>query len=343
MALAMATHPPDEASPRLPRRLRAVEEPLPPRPMTRGECEAGPRPCPWVSCRYHLAVDVTATQARFIRPELPVENMADTCALDVAVQRPEGLRQEDVAAILDLSIESIRQTEIASRAGMRLAGGPALRALHAEGGGRNPADDVEEIGDTAPMFWREDGKSESETSADLAEVWSSRVIALVAGRIPLAMAARAATSGTWSDGDENEEQPGEQVSPSEEDDMPKTEQEVRKAIVELLGTAPRTIKELAEATGEESGRVSGILSALKAGGQAHGIAGGKASKWHPGPRPEKPAKKAAKPKAPAKPRPLPPVEVPTFVPAPAPERPAFDQVFALLSSAERVALAASLL
>lgn len=293
MALAMTTHPPDEAPPRPSRRLRVVEEA---RPRTRGECEDGPRPCPWVSCRYHLAVDVTATQTKVIRPELPVEEMADTCALDVAVQHPEGLRQEDVAAILDLSIESIRQTEIASRAGMRLAGGPDLRALHAEGGGRNPADEVEEIGDTAPMFWRPDDKSEAEVREELAEAWSSKVVALVVGaRLPLVMAARAATRGTWSD---EEEQPGERALPEdEEDDMPKTETEVRKAIADLLAAGPRTVAELAELTEEEPGRVSGILGALRENGQAHGVAGGKASKWHAGPRPEKPAKAPSKPKA----------------------------------------------
>lgn len=33
------------------------EEPR--RPRTRGECLGGYRPCPWVSCRHHLGVDVT--------------------------------------------------------------------------------------------------------------------------------------------------------------------------------------------------------------------------------------------------------------------------------------------
>ncbi len=28
------------------------------RPKTRGECASGPRPCPWVSCRHHLYLDV---------------------------------------------------------------------------------------------------------------------------------------------------------------------------------------------------------------------------------------------------------------------------------------------
>jgi hypothetical protein len=36
------------------------------RPRVRGDCEEGPRPCPWVQCRYHL------------------EHEKWTCALDVA-------------------------------------------------------------------------------------------------------------------------------------------------------------------------------------------------------------------------------------------------------------------
>ncbi len=30
------------------------------RPKWRSDCEGGPRPCPWTTCRYHLAFDVTS-------------------------------------------------------------------------------------------------------------------------------------------------------------------------------------------------------------------------------------------------------------------------------------------
>jgi hypothetical protein len=33
------------------------------RPRTRGECRAGPRPCPWIGCRYHLLIEVTPSGA----------------------------------------------------------------------------------------------------------------------------------------------------------------------------------------------------------------------------------------------------------------------------------------
>lgn len=29
------------------------------RPTTRAECRNGPRPCPWIGCRYHLLIEVT--------------------------------------------------------------------------------------------------------------------------------------------------------------------------------------------------------------------------------------------------------------------------------------------
>jgi hypothetical protein len=37
---------------------RGIPALWPRRPRNRSECKDGPRPCPWVSCRYHLALDV---------------------------------------------------------------------------------------------------------------------------------------------------------------------------------------------------------------------------------------------------------------------------------------------
>jgi hypothetical protein len=33
------------------------------RPQRRSDCEDGPRPCPWVGCRYHLWADVSIAGA----------------------------------------------------------------------------------------------------------------------------------------------------------------------------------------------------------------------------------------------------------------------------------------
>lgn len=64
-------------------------------PMTRADCIDAPRPCPLVSCRYHLLVDVAEARARLVTARPFRENDIDsivralhdmpaTCALDVA-------------------------------------------------------------------------------------------------------------------------------------------------------------------------------------------------------------------------------------------------------------------
>ena len=64
------------------------------RPKTRGECVDGPRPCPWVSCRHHLFLDVK--DGKFIRYNFPgreLDDLAETCALDVADKGKHTLEQ----------------------------------------------------------------------------------------------------------------------------------------------------------------------------------------------------------------------------------------------------------
>jgi hypothetical protein len=82
------------------------------RPRTRAECEDGPRPCPHVSCRHHLYLDVSpqtgAIKLNF--PDLEVWEMAISCALDVADDG--GVTLEDVGSIMNLTRERIRQMEI---------------------------------------------------------------------------------------------------------------------------------------------------------------------------------------------------------------------------------------
>lgn len=82
------------------------------RPKTRAECAEGPRPCPHVSCRHHLFLDVSprtgAIKLNF--PDLEVWELAVSCALDVADAGAVTL--EDVGAILNLTRERIRQLEL---------------------------------------------------------------------------------------------------------------------------------------------------------------------------------------------------------------------------------------
>ena len=82
------------------------------KPRTRAECVDGPRPCPYVSCKHHLYIDVSprtgAIKLNF--PDLDVWEMTESCALDVADRG--GTTLEDVGAIMNLTRERIRQVEV---------------------------------------------------------------------------------------------------------------------------------------------------------------------------------------------------------------------------------------
>ena len=81
------------------------------RPAHRTECAEGPRPCPWVSCRFHLYLDVNpATGSIKVNfPDLEVWEMRETCALYVADRW--GITLEEIGVILNLTRERIRQLE----------------------------------------------------------------------------------------------------------------------------------------------------------------------------------------------------------------------------------------
>jgi hypothetical protein len=81
------------------------------RPLSRGDCRNAPRPCPWVSCKYHLYLDIVP-QSGSIKmnfPDLEVWEMTETCALDVADRG--GTTLEEVGVLLNLTRERIRQVE----------------------------------------------------------------------------------------------------------------------------------------------------------------------------------------------------------------------------------------
>jgi hypothetical protein len=94
-----------------------LETELGPRPRVRSECKDGPRPCPWVGCRYHLYLDTyttgdpeNPTPGLIIHhPELDPLELPETCLLDLAEHGPFTLAQ--IGELFDLSRERIRQIE----------------------------------------------------------------------------------------------------------------------------------------------------------------------------------------------------------------------------------------
>jgi hypothetical protein len=87
------------------------------RPRTRGDCESGERPCPWVSCKWNLYLDVDPCGSiKYNFPSLEPGEMKTSCALDVA-DHPQGdtlggeSTLDEVAQALHLTRERVRQIE----------------------------------------------------------------------------------------------------------------------------------------------------------------------------------------------------------------------------------------
>ena len=82
------------------------------RPQLREDCRTAERPCPYVSCKYHLYLDINqetgSIKVNF--PDLEVWEMSETCALDVADRG--GITLEEVGELVNLTRERIRQVEV---------------------------------------------------------------------------------------------------------------------------------------------------------------------------------------------------------------------------------------
>jgi hypothetical protein len=110
------------------------------RPVTRGDCAGGQRPCPWVSCRHHLYLDVERGGSMTLHfPHLEVGELAATCSLDVAEAAALRVRELDegsiprtddhgamscgeVGALMNLDRERVRQVEFIALRRLRRRG-----------------------------------------------------------------------------------------------------------------------------------------------------------------------------------------------------------------------------
>lgn len=97
------------------RRLDIVRSPLTPeRPTNRSQCRDGSRPCPFVSCRYHLYLDVQRDGSLKIHfKDREVDEIPQTCALDVADAGSDGKvwTLQQCGELFNVSRERIRQIE----------------------------------------------------------------------------------------------------------------------------------------------------------------------------------------------------------------------------------------
>ncbi|MCK5807536.1 DNA-binding protein [bacterium] len=82
------------------------------KPKKRADCLKMKRPCLFVSCKYHLYLDVNpeTKSIKFNFPGKEVWDLRETCSLDVADKG--GVTLEEVGAIMNLTRERIRQVEM---------------------------------------------------------------------------------------------------------------------------------------------------------------------------------------------------------------------------------------
>ncbi len=91
------------------------------RPAKRAECSQDIRPCPWVSCKHHLYLDVNPETGsiKINFPELEPWELVNTCSLDIAERG--GITLEEVGEIMNLTRERIRQVEVRGLLKLRMA------------------------------------------------------------------------------------------------------------------------------------------------------------------------------------------------------------------------------
>lgn len=84
------------------------------RPRIRSACKDSPRPCAFLLCKYNLYLDVNPESGslKLNFPDKDIDELEDTCALDVADRGFHTLEQ--VADLIGLTRERVRQIETRS-------------------------------------------------------------------------------------------------------------------------------------------------------------------------------------------------------------------------------------
>ncbi len=104
-------------------------------PLTRGDCEQVERPCPFISCKWHLFLDVDRKNGsiKLNYPDLfdhngapELEYLNETCALDIADRG--GITLEVLGEILNVTRERARQLEVSATA--RLERHPLMQEIN---------------------------------------------------------------------------------------------------------------------------------------------------------------------------------------------------------------------
>lgn len=72
------------------------------KPKTRADCANVPRPCPYVSCKYNLGVEIDITGW----PRLT--DAKKSCMLDLIEKNPDGMTLDNIAEILRISKKQVR-------------------------------------------------------------------------------------------------------------------------------------------------------------------------------------------------------------------------------------------
>lgn len=117
----------DRLSERLREQTRALAtgEPVAPRlarkPDTRAGCADVPRPCPFLSCRHHLALEVSPHGNLSAPIEVWSEGLlrGPSCALDVAEDGEHS--RDEIALLLRVSKETVRTEELIAMLHVRAA------------------------------------------------------------------------------------------------------------------------------------------------------------------------------------------------------------------------------